>query len=55
MEQGVARIHPGEAQAVLVLDNGRRVSLKEKEEGELAVAESVRAIREKGVWCILPG
>lgn len=48
MEQGVARIHPGEAQAVLVLDNGRRVSLKEKEEGELAVAESVRAIREKG-------
>ena len=59
-----AEIRPGSQQAVLVLDDGQRVALKEKGEGEILVGERVRAtkgkdrlvyaqgIPESDLWCI---
>lgn len=47
-EQVPACIHPGVPQAVLLLDDGQRVVLKEKEEGEIAIAGKTRVVREKG-------
>ena len=42
-----AEIRPGSQQAVLVLDDGQRVALKEKGEGEILVDERVRATKGK--------
>lgn len=41
------KIRPGYPQAVLILDDGRRVALQEREEGEFSVEKGVKATREK--------
>lgn len=55
VKQAPLSIHPGVSQAVLLLDNGQRVVLKEKEEGEIAIAGNTKAIREKGQLVYTPG
>lgn len=47
MARAEVKIQPGFPRAVLVLDNGERVSLKEKGEGDIPVDEGVRATREE--------
>lgn len=47
--QSEVKIHPGYPQAVLILDDGQQVALKEKGVDEIPVHKGVKATREEGL------
>ena len=50
----VGEIHPGSSQAVLILDDGQKVVLKDREEGEILAGKGVKATREKDMLVYMP-